>query len=109
MSKETNVEGLYLLNQKLLQTQYGFEIVPDVLTTATKTLAITLGHFIYCIKPIGGNVTITSAKDIFGNAIVGLAGQVFLQGDEFKFPLTEIIFTGTLAIYYQVKLNNYIN
>lgn len=106
MGLNTGIEGLYMLTQRMYQTMFGLRIAPEVAANTTVTIATAASKFIYCIKPLGAAATITSAKDLNGTAITGLAGISIAQSDEFKFPLKEIVFTGTLAIYYADSLSN---
>ena len=77
--------------------EFGAEQSPRFAVTGSLTITIEQGSVIYCIKPIGQDVTITSAKDANGAAISALAGAVIQQGDEYVITLSEVVFTAISA------------
>lgn len=107
MPKQTSIEGVYRILQKMIQQQYGFEIQPAIITDNQPHVAPP-GSFIYCIKPLNGDAVIASALDLTGNPITGLASITIKQGNEFKFPLSSITLTsGVLAVYYATNFSTF--
>lgn len=101
-----NLEALVRLTEKTVQDSYGYNIVPLVITTTTTAAT---GEFIYAVKAIDGDAVITSAVDINGATVSGLAGVTIKQGDILQFPLNTITLTsGKLVVYKTVKLDNII-
>lgn len=84
--------------QRVFRLSTGAEIDTPRFSSTTNANTSAAGTYIYCIKPLGGDVEITSAKDINGVAISALAGITIIQGDEYKEPLTEITFASTTVV-----------
>lgn len=74
--------------------EFGYELDPvDAINgSLTVTNTVASGAIIYCMKPMGADVTVASAKDTNGDAIPAMANMVIQQGDEYKRRLREVIF-----------------
>lgn len=94
---------------RVFRLSIGAEVTVPKYSTSTATNTPSTGNVFYCIKPLGANVTISSAKDINGNAISALANVEIQRGDEFKEILSEITFTsGTVVrLYEKVKQDEF--
>lgn len=89
--------------RKTYQLSLGYEVDPKVIS-GTDPVTPDNGCVFYCIKPIGGDIVIASAKDAKGTAISWLAGVTILEADEFKIRLSEIDLTSGTAVGYQKLL-----
>lgn len=89
-----------------MRLSFGGEIQTPKFSTTTGANTPASGNVIYCIKPLGANVTITSAKDINGTAISALAGVEIQRGDEYKDYFTEITFSSTTVVRLYEKIKD---
>lgn len=96
--------------QRVFRLSVGGEIDTPRFSTTTGANTSAAGTYIYCIKPLGGDVVITSAKDINGVTIAALAGVTIKQSDEYKEALTEIVFASTTVVrlYERMAKETYI-
>ena len=93
-----NLEQQIRLLLKTLQMGLGYEQVPITIED-TETYTAPSGSFFYAVKAMNGDVEIAEALDINGNVV--LAGYTIKDGDELKFPLSEITLTSGNAIAYK--------
>lgn len=93
-----NLEQQIRLLIKTLQMGLGYEQIPLEITD-TATYTAPSGSFFYAVKAMNGDAVITEALDINGNAV--LIGFTVKDGDELKFPLSEITLTSGDAIVYK--------
>lgn len=88
---------------KTLQMGLGYEQVPLVIED-TATYTAPSGSFFYAVKAMNGDAVIAEALDI--NSEVVLSGYTVKDGDELKFPLSEITFTsGNVIVYKGVTID----
>jgi hypothetical protein len=93
-----NLEQQIRLLIKTLQMGLGYEQIPLEITD-TATYTAPSGSFFYAVKAMNGDAVITEALDINGNTV--LIGFTVKDGDELKFPLSEITLTSGDAIVYK--------
>ena len=95
-------EGTNNLLITILQQQMGIGTKQTFLTPASTFLAPS-GSYIWAIKAIGGNVTISDAYDINGNYIPALDLITIKESDIFVAQLSQIYIrdtsTGVAVIY----------
>lgn len=91
---------------KLMHRQFGGEVTTPKFSTTSGANTPQAGNIFYCIKPLGGDVTITSAKDANGTAIAALAGITISKGDEYKEYLSEITFSSTTVVRLYERVKN---
>jgi hypothetical protein len=93
-----NLEQQIRLLIKTLQMGLGYEQIPLIIED-TATYAAPSGSFFYAVKAMNGDAVITEATDINGATV--LATYTIKDGDELKFPLSEITLTSGNAIVYK--------
>jgi hypothetical protein len=93
-----NLEQQIRLLVKTLQMGLGYEQIPLVIED-TETYTAPSGSFFYAVKAMNGDAVIAEALDINGNVV--LSGFTIKDGDELKFPLSEITLTSGDAIAYK--------
>jgi hypothetical protein len=92
---------------KTLQMGLGYEQVPLVIED-TDTYTAPSGSFFYAVKAMNGDAVITEALDINGEVV--LSGFTVKDGDELKFPLSEITLTsGDIILYKGVTIDAFLN
>ena len=98
-----NLEQQIRLLVKTLQMGLGYEQVPLIIED-TATYTAPSGSFFYAVKAMNGDAVIAEALDI--NSEVVLSGYTVKDGDELKFPLSEITFTsGNVIVYKGVTID----
>jgi len=85
------------------QLSFGYKVAPKISVAATANTP-DAGCCFYCIKPLSGNATIDTIKDMSDAEITALGGAVIQQGDEFKFRCSEVTFTTTDPVVLYQKL-----
>jgi len=93
-----NLEQQIRLLIKTLQMGLGYEQIPLIIADEDLHTAPS-GSFFYCIKAMNGDVVISRADDINGNEV--LVDYTIKDGDELKFPLSEITLSSGNAIVYK--------
>jgi len=104
MTLAKDISGVY----EQLKKQQADELGTNSKTYTAGTVDTTGGVIICAIKALGGDLTITSAKDAAGSAITELATIVIKQSDVYLKQLSELAFTGTAAeVYFQELPGNF--
>jgi hypothetical protein len=93
-----NLEQQIRLLIKTLQMGLGYEQIPLVVAD-TESYTAPSGSFFYAVKAINGDAVINAANDINGNEV--LVSYTIKEGDELKFPLSQIELTSGVAIVYR--------
>lgn len=93
-----NLEQQIRLLIKTLQMGLGYEQIPLIIAD-TATYTAPSGSFFYTVKAMNGDAVINTATDI--NGVTVLATYTIKDGDELKFPLSEITLSSGNAIVYK--------
>jgi hypothetical protein len=94
-----NLEQQIRLLIKTLQMGLGYEQVPVVIDGDTATYTAPSGSFFYAVKAMNGDALIAEALDINGESVMN--SFTIKDGDELKFPLSEITLSSGSAILYK--------
>lgn len=78
---------------KLIRQSFGHENSPIYAINGSLTLTAPENKLIYCIKPLGADITIASATDEWGKDIPALTNVPIKQGDEYKRLFKTVVFS----------------